>query len=76
MSNQELRDQFARCLKWNDPDQWDYLAMCFFQAGFPLNARYCFERADVIRGCAFAEAFPADSGSKYITGAWAEHVEY
>jgi hypothetical protein len=59
MTNQQLRDQFARCIEWNDPDQWDALAMCFFQAGFPINAKYCFERADVLRDCSFAEALPA-----------------
>jgi hypothetical protein len=58
MTNQQLREQFARCLEWQDAAQWDHLAMCFFQAGFPINAKYCFERADVIRGCSFSEAMP------------------
>ena len=60
MSNQELREQFARCIEWNDADQWDALAMCFYQAGFPINAKHCFERADTIRGCSFSEAMPAE----------------
>jgi hypothetical protein len=60
MTNQELITQFRRCIEWNDPDQWDCLALAFFRAGFPLNAAECFNRADTIRGCAFAEAFPVE----------------
>jgi hypothetical protein len=56
MTNQELREQFARCLEWQDANQFDMLALEFFKAGFILNARECFTRADVIRDCAFAEA--------------------
>jgi hypothetical protein len=59
MSNRELRDQFARCLEWQDADQWDALAMCFFAAGFVLNAGYCWQRADILRGCSFSEAMTA-----------------
>jgi hypothetical protein len=59
MTNQQLRDQFARCIEWNDPDQWDFLAVEFARSGFPMNAIECFNRADAIRGCAFAEALPA-----------------
>jgi hypothetical protein len=59
MTNQQLRDQFARCQQWNDPAQWDFLAVEFARAGFPMNAIECFNRADAIRGCSFAEALPA-----------------
>jgi hypothetical protein len=59
MTNQELREQFALCLEWQDADQFDMLALEFFKAGFTLNAAECFRRADEIRGCAFAEAMPA-----------------
>ena len=58
MTNQELREQFARCIEWNDPDQWDYLAVFFFAAGFTLNAAHCWQRADLLRGVSFAEALP------------------
>ena len=67
MTNQELREQFARCIEWNDADQWDALAMEFFRAGFVLNAGYCWQRADVLRGVSFAEAY---------TGEYAGHVEH
>ena len=60
MSNQELREQFTRCLDWQDADQWDHLAIEFYRAGFPLNAAECFRRADVLRDCSFAEAFPVE----------------
>jgi hypothetical protein len=59
MTNQHLREQFALCLQWQDPDQWEHLARCFFAAGFVLNAGYCYQRADVLRDCSFAEAMPA-----------------
>jgi hypothetical protein len=58
MTNQQLREQFARCLEWQDADQWDFLAVEFTRAGFPMNAIECFNRADAIRGCAFSEAMP------------------
>lgn len=60
MTNQQLRDQFALCLEWQDADQWDHLAQCFFAAGFVLNAGHCWQRADILRGCAFSEAFPVE----------------
>jgi hypothetical protein len=59
MTNQQLRDQFARCLEWQDADQWDALAQCFFAAGFVLNAGYCWQRADILRGCSFSESMTA-----------------
>jgi hypothetical protein len=59
MTNQQLRDQFARCLEWQDPAQWDALAQCFFAAGFVLNAGYCWQRADILRGCSFSESMTA-----------------
>ncbi len=48
MSNEELQAQFERCQEWNDPDQWDALAVLYFERGFYLNAVHCFQRAD---GC-------------------------
>jgi hypothetical protein len=60
MSNQELREQFKLCQQWNDPTQWELLAVAFFVTGFPLNAAECFRRADALRDCAFAEAFPVE----------------
>jgi hypothetical protein len=55
MSNQELREQFARCQKWEDPEQWELLALAFAVAGFPLNAGECFRRADALRAPYFAK---------------------
>jgi hypothetical protein len=60
MSSKELIEQFRLCQAWNDPDQWDHLARCFLWAGFPLNAAECFRRADALRECSFAEAFPVE----------------
>jgi hypothetical protein len=59
MTNQQLRDQFARCLEWQDADQFDMLALEFFKVGFILNARECFVRADILRGCSFSESMTA-----------------
>ena len=49
MSNEELQKQQARCEIWNDPSQWEMLAVAFYQRGYNLNALYCFRRADEIR---------------------------
>lgn len=60
MTNEELKQQHERCEQWNDPDQWDMLALLYYQRGYLLNARRCFKKADEIRGVAFAEAFPVE----------------
>lgn len=49
MTNQELIDQFKRCEKWQDADQWDQLGMEYFNRGYVLNAGVCFTRADACR---------------------------
>jgi len=49
MTNDELKEQFAKCVKWQDAEQWDLLAMAYFARGYVLNAGLCFKRADVIR---------------------------
>lgn len=60
MNDQELQKRFELCKVWQDPDQWDYLAMAYFQRGYVLNAAQCFRNADELRGCAFAEAVPQE----------------
>ena len=42
-------EQFKRCEQWNDPDQWDALAMMYYIRGYLLNAYHCFKRADAVR---------------------------
>ena len=49
MSNDELKAQFARCQEWHDAEQWKLLAVAYFQRGYMLNARHCFEQADACR---------------------------
>lgn len=49
MTNKELSKQQERCEQWQDPEQWDLLALAYYQAGYELNALYCFRRADAIR---------------------------
>jgi hypothetical protein len=49
MSNDELIAQFQRCEQWQDADQWDLLAMAYFNCGYVLNAGVCFTRADACR---------------------------
>lgn len=60
MTNEELMKQHERCEQWNDADQWDALARMYYAKGYYLNALNCFRRADDVRGCAFAEAMPAE----------------
>lgn len=45
----DLQAQFKRCEEWNDPEQWDALAMLYYQRGYLLNACHCFKRADACR---------------------------
>lgn len=49
MSNQELIEQFKRCQIWQDPEQWEMLAILYFQHGYLWNARRCLELADACR---------------------------
>jgi hypothetical protein len=49
LSNDELQAQFQRCEQWNDPEQWDWLALAYYQRGYLLNALHCFRRADACR---------------------------
>jgi hypothetical protein len=49
MTNEELQEQFSLCEKWNDPEQWELLAVAYFQRGYDLNALVCFNRADACR---------------------------
>ncbi|MCZ2076183.1 MAG: hypothetical protein LC130_14425 [Bryobacterales bacterium] len=52
MSNDELKAQFARCQEWQDPRQWELLAVAYYQRGYKLNAMHCFEQADKCRAVA------------------------
>lgn len=45
----DFQAQFKLCEKWNDPDQWDALAVMYFQRGYYLNTLCCFRRADACR---------------------------
>lgn len=49
MTNEEFKQSFDYCKKVNDPEQWDLLAMAYYQRGYDLNALYCFNQADACR---------------------------
>ena len=49
MTDGELLEQFQRCEVWQDADQWDLLAMAYYNRGYELNASVCFQRADACR---------------------------
>jgi hypothetical protein len=49
MTDTELIEQFQRCEKWHDADQWDMLGTLYFNRGYVLNAGVCFQRADACR---------------------------
>ena len=49
LSNDELQAQFKRCERWNDAEQWEFLAMAYYARGYDLNALHCFKRADACR---------------------------
>lgn len=51
----DLKAQFEMCQKWNDPEQWDALAMLYYQRGYLLNALHCFKRADACRASVAVE---------------------
>lgn len=44
-----LKRQGELCEVWNDPEQWEALAMLYYQRGLFLNALHCFRRADACR---------------------------
>ena len=54
MTNQELKDQWQRCEKWQDADQWDLLALAYYERGYYLNALHCFKKANALRSPAVA----------------------
>jgi hypothetical protein len=49
MSNEELKAQFDRCQQWQDPEQWELLAIEYSRRGYLLNARKCYELAEACR---------------------------
>ena len=49
LPSMDLVEQFQRCEQWNDPQQWEFLAMAYYMRGFMLNAYHCFQRADALR---------------------------
>lgn len=49
LNTYNFQAQFKRCEEWNDADQWDALALLYYQRGYYLNALHCFERADALR---------------------------
>ncbi len=55
MTNKELIEQFKRCEQWNDPVQWELLALAYYQRGYFLNAICCFQRADAYRASVAVE---------------------
>lgn len=63
----DFQAQFKLCEHWNDPDQWDALGVLYFQCGYLLNARHCFERADACREFSLTPA-PALSGTRLPLG--------
>ena len=49
MTDRELIEQFKQCERWNDPEQWELLALAYYQRRYFLNAMCCFENADACR---------------------------
>ena len=49
LTQDDLQAQFQLCQKWQNADQWDHLAMAYYQFGFLLNALRCFRLADACR---------------------------
>lgn len=49
MNDKDLIEQYRRCKKWNDPEQWEALAVFYWQSGYKLNAKHCLEKADSAR---------------------------
>lgn len=48
MSNDELQEQFTRCEMWRNAEQWQLLAIAYYERGYFLNALCCFQKADVL----------------------------
>jgi len=55
MSDEQLMQSFDFCKKAEDAEQWDLLAMAYYERGYLLNALYCFRQADVCRDAVKAE---------------------
>jgi Flp pilus assembly protein TadD len=68
MTNKQLIAQHKRCIRWNDPDQWDALAIAYHRRGYIDNAARCFRKADELRRCSFAEALPASVREMAVRG--------
>lgn len=49
MSDEQLIQQFKLCQQWNNPEQWELLAMAYYQRGYLLNAHCCFQKADACK---------------------------
>lgn len=54
MTDIELGEQFRRCEKWGDADQWEALGFLYHQRGYMMNANYCFRKCDELRMVAYA----------------------
>lgn len=46
-----LAEQFRRCEKWQDADQWEILGLLYLQfyGLICMNGAYCFSKADELR---------------------------
>lgn len=49
MSNEELKEQFARCQSWQDAEQWFALACAYLERGYAMNAVFCFRQWEMCR---------------------------
>lgn len=49
MSDEQLTQQFKLCQQWDDPEQWELLAMAYYHRGYLLNASRCFQNADACK---------------------------
>lgn len=49
MSNEQLKQTFEYCQRANEPEQWTFLAVAYYERGFWMNALYCFRMADQCR---------------------------
>jgi hypothetical protein len=46
MTNQELQQRFDYCKWLGNPEEWQLLAMAYYQRGYFLNALHCFKQAE------------------------------
>lgn len=49
MTANELQAQYERCQQWNDPEQWDILALFYMAAGDETKAVECLRLAEDCR---------------------------